>query len=173
MRREVCDDVRMSKLLTLVLCLTASAACSRDARWERSRAEYCQELELLSNRVQSDLEGLVGALELQKVEPQADGRQCGIINRDLRVAAARVEGFRAAQRVLAAARPENQTLEQSGFGARLDLSAFQGYDAEACLSGRAAEAAAKVAEIKQTMAADFQVGLASCRAVGWKSSLAK
>ncbi len=171
-RPDVCNDLGMTKL-PFAVAIALLASCGNEAKWERARAEYCQELELLSNRVKSDLDNLADALRRQAGEPQPDGRQCGFIHRDLLVVGARLDGFRTAQKVLAVARPEKQTLEQAGFGARLDLTPLQSYDAEACLSGRANDAATKVAEVRQAMDADFQAGLTACRAVGWRTGLAK
>lgn len=148
------------------------AGCSRDSRWERSRTEYCQELDLLSRDVPGQIEVVAHSIQGMQQSP-AETRldNCASAERDLRVLSARIRGFTTVAHVLARARPDNQSVEEAGFELSLGAESLERYDSEHCRMGRYQQAAQHVLEIKSRVERDFEQGLARCRSVGWKSVL--
>jgi hypothetical protein len=149
--------------LPLLLLLVAS--CSGDAQWEKARAEYCMELELLSRDVASQLDTVHHFVQgLDQEPPEARREGCLAAASDLKALSARLRGFTVVVHVLARARPEGQDVEQAGFVTNVGGEAIQGYDDDACLHGNILQARQQVTGIEEKVARDFARGLAVCQA---------
>jgi len=158
--------------MTRVVCVLgtilglALGGCARDERWERSRAEYCQELGLLGTDVRQSV-AAIGATTAAIGQLSAEERPaaCAATEHDLRVIGARLDGFRRGAHALARGRDEGQTVEDAGFVLTLGQDAVQGYDRSACQSGQYDVAAKSVAAIEKKLDEALSEGLARCQAV--------
>ncbi|HSI04258.1 MAG: hypothetical protein ACAI38_22600 [Myxococcota bacterium] len=167
---RIADKYVMTTRLLLPLLLLSMTACAGDASWERSRGEYCQEVELLANRTAPRVAALESALKSAASDPEELRAACARAHAELREVGALLTGVGVATGALAKARPDKQSLEEAGFHI-LRADVVQKFDQLACQAGQHQKAAEEVAAIKAALEGELAQALHRCQVVGWKSSL--